>query len=106
MGAAVLPSFALEPEDAAITALDVADVPLIQRLGLFWHRERVMVAAAETLREVTIEVCASSQSRHSKTTPPAGEPVISRAARRGVLTPMPGADAGDNDPGDGVAEAS
>jgi DNA-binding transcriptional LysR family regulator len=105
IGAAVLPSFALEPEDPAITALDVADVPLIQRLGLFWHRERVMAPAAETVREVTIEVCASSQSRPSKATRP-GEPVISRSARRGAPAEMAGAGARESDTGDTVAEAT
>ena len=106
IGAAVLPSFALEPEDPAITALDVADVPLIQRLGLFWHRERVMAPAAETVREVTIEVCASSQSRPSKATRPPGEPAISRSARRGAPAEMAGAGARESDPGDTVAEAT
>lgn len=62
IGAAVLPSFALERDDPAITALDVADVPLIQRLGLFWHRERLMAPAAESLRDVAIEVCGSLQN--------------------------------------------
>lgn len=115
IGAALLPSFALEPEEEAITVLDVADVPLIQRLGLFWHRERVMAPAVETLRDVTLEVCASSQSRPSRAARQPAEPVLSRsarrgvrpgAARRGVLTAMRGAHACDTDPGDGVAEAS
>jgi DNA-binding transcriptional LysR family regulator len=115
IGAALLPSFALEPDDAAITALDVADVPLIQRLGLFWHRERLMAPATETLRDVTLEVCASSQSRPSRAARPLAEPADARSARhgvrsgparRGLLTTMRGARACDTDPGDGVAAAS
>lgn len=105
IGAAVLPSFALEPEDAAITALDVADVPLIQRQGLFWHRERLMAPATDTLREVMIEVCASPPARPSRATHAAAEPVISRSARRGVPA-MAGAGAAERDPGGGAAGAS
>jgi len=71
IGAAALPSFALEGEDPAITALDVADVPSIQRLGLFWHRERLTAPAAESLREVMFEVCTPSQNRaYRRTTSP------------------------------------
>ena len=111
IGAAMLPSFALERENPAITALDVADVPSIQRLGLFWHRERLMLPAAETLRQVTIDVCASSQSRRSRTSRPPAEPMILHSRRPGVVTRVSaagacGGDHGDGDRGDGVAEAS
>lgn len=105
IGAAVLPSFALEGGDPAITALDVAEVPLIQRLGLFWHRERLMAPATESLRDVTLEVCASSQSGPSRGTRPPAEPVPLRSARPRVLAPMPGAGASDSDPADDIAEA-
>ena len=105
IGAAMLPSFALEREDPAITALDVADVPLIQRLGLFWHRERLMVPAAESLRDVMIELCAASQNGPSGPTRLSSEPVIPRSARPRALSAMPGAGSFDDDPGDGVAEA-
>lgn len=80
VGAAVLPAFALESKDPAITVLDVADVPLIQRLGLFWHRERLMEPAAERLRDVTIEICASSQGSALRTPRSPAEPVILRTA--------------------------
>lgn len=77
IGAAVLPSFALDDEDPAITPLEVADVPLIQRLGLFWHEQRLMAPATERVRDIAVEVCAVPQA------PPCPEPA--RPRTRGAL---------------------
>jgi molybdate transport repressor ModE-like protein len=56
MGAALLPSYAVG-EGEAIAALALADLRLTEVIGLFWHRERVLAAAASELRDVMCEVC-------------------------------------------------
>jgi len=57
MGAALLPAYALDEGDRAISALAIDDLSLTEVVGLFWHRERVLTPAAEELRAITCEVC-------------------------------------------------
>jgi DNA-binding transcriptional LysR family regulator len=57
VGAALLPTFSIAEHDPAITVRPLDGIPLTQVIGLFWHRERQLAAAAEQFRATTCEVC-------------------------------------------------
>jgi len=57
VGAALLPSFSVPDDDEAIVVAPLDDVTLTQGVGIFWHRERTLSAAATELRAITCEVC-------------------------------------------------
>jgi len=57
VGAALLPAFSVSDQDPDITVLPLEGVRLTQVIGLFWHRERQLAAAAEQFRDTTVEVC-------------------------------------------------
>jgi DNA-binding transcriptional LysR family regulator len=67
-GAALLPAFSVRDPDPAIVLLDVEELPLTEVVGLFWHRERELTAAAVELRDVIREVW-SRASRYDAETP-------------------------------------
>jgi len=56
-GAALLPAFAVDEDDPAITTLGLDDLRLVELLGLLWHHERVLSTAAAELRAIVCEVC-------------------------------------------------
>jgi DNA-binding transcriptional LysR family regulator len=62
VGAGLLPTFGVDPHDAAIATRTVEGLPLTQAVALVWHRERVLSPAAEELRAVTCEVCGRAES--------------------------------------------
>jgi DNA-binding transcriptional LysR family regulator len=57
VGAALLPAFSVPQDDDAITVAPLHDTMLARVVGLFWHRERLLSAAANEFREITYEVC-------------------------------------------------
>ncbi|MDO8209680.1 LysR family transcriptional regulator [Conexibacter sp. CPCC 206217] len=57
VGAALLPRVSVHERDATIAVAPLEDVALTQVVGLFWHRERLLSAAAVELRGIVSEVC-------------------------------------------------
>lgn len=63
VGAGLLPSFGVTPDDPAIVSHTLDTIPLAQQIALFWHRERVLSPAAAELRAVVAELCVRSDDR-------------------------------------------
>lgn len=62
VGAALLPSFTVPEDDPSIAVARLDDVSLTQTVGIFWHRERMLSAAATEFRAITCEVCGRAES--------------------------------------------
>jgi DNA-binding transcriptional LysR family regulator len=89
VGAGLLPTFGVDPHDAAIATRPLEDLPLTQPVALVWHRERVLSPGADELRRVVQEACgrggASAAPEPAAAEPPAPpEPAaagVAQAAR-------------------------
>jgi len=57
VGAGLLPTFGVAPDDLAIATHTLHAVPLAQPIALLWHRERVLSPAADELRTLVGELC-------------------------------------------------
>jgi DNA-binding transcriptional LysR family regulator len=89
VGAGLLPTFGIDPHDAAIVTRPLEDLSLTQSVALVWHRERVLCPAAAELRTVVCEVCGrgatatgAAHARAEAGSPaPASAPAAAQAAR-------------------------
>jgi DNA-binding transcriptional LysR family regulator len=61
-GVALVWPLCVDPSDARIALVDLGEQLEPLRLGLFWHRERLLTAAAEELGEIARAVCADMQA--------------------------------------------
>jgi DNA-binding transcriptional LysR family regulator len=57
VGAGLLPTFGVAPDDPAIATHTLDALPLAQAIAIFWHRERVLSPAAAELRDLVGELC-------------------------------------------------
>jgi DNA-binding transcriptional LysR family regulator len=61
-GVALVWPLCVDPSDERIALIDLGDQLEPMRLGLFWHRERLLTPAAEELGEIARAVCADMQA--------------------------------------------
>lgn len=57
VGAGLLPTYGVDPQDPSIATRTIDDLPLTQAVALVWHCERELSPAAAELRAVTLEAC-------------------------------------------------
>jgi DNA-binding transcriptional LysR family regulator len=69
VGAGLLPTFGIAPDDPAIATHTLDTVPLAQPIAIIWHRERELSPAAAELRSLVCELC----ERRSIDVSPAGD---------------------------------
>lgn len=81
VGAGLLPTFGVDPRDAAIVTRPVEDLSLTQSVALLWHRERVLSPAAAELRAVVVETCGRGPLAGTPAASSSSEPLPPAAAQ-------------------------
>jgi DNA-binding transcriptional LysR family regulator len=58
VGAALVPRLTIDPADRRTVAIDIGDLFPPRRLGIVWHSDRTLSAAAQTFIELARAACA------------------------------------------------